>query len=339
MNLREGIEIFLARLCVDGREHKCVAENLHRFSKLLGDIPLDKIDPQSVLPFLDGPRTSSSGYWHNKYSALRRFFEFWSRRGEFIQSCMPHACPFVGPTCVPHIYTRAELLSLLRAIKNPPYTGRVVLHPQTMRAFVLMLYGTGARVGEVRALATSDVDLRAGFVNIGNEKFGRARKIPLNRDLVAALRRYSDWKRRVGLDEASFFTRIDRRPIDSGCVMAYFNRARLQARVVRHHGGKPLPSMRDLRPTFAVHRITSWIKSGVDLNRMLPALSAYMGQVQLTASEEFLRLTPERFRKELDSLSPKRKRKHWRDDSTLIGFLTQIGPVSYTPDDKGTHLL
>lgn len=324
MNLTEGVEIFLARLCVDGREHKCVADDLKRFSRRLGNIPLERIGPESVSSFLDGPRTSSSAYWRNKHSALQRFFEFWSRRGEPLQPCLPHPRRFVRPDYLPHIYTRAEIQSLLKAIKNPPYTGRMVVHPRTMWAFVLTLYGTGARVGELRALANRDVDLHAGFVNIGNGKFGRARRIPLNHELAAALQRYSDWKGRSALGEASFFTRADARPIDPRCVIAYFDRARQQARVVRHDGGRSLPRMRDLRPTFAVHRITSWIKSGVDLNRMLPALSAYMGQVQLTASEAFLRLTPERFRKELNSLSPKQRRKHWRDDSSLIGFLTRL---------------
>jgi integrase/recombinase XerD len=82
--------------------------------------------------------------------------------------------------------------------------------------------------------------------------------------------------------------------------------------------------MRDLRSTFAVHRITSWIKEGADLNRMLPALAAYMGNVSLASTEKYLSLTPERFRKELQKLSPQRGNGHWRDNPALIKFLTAL---------------
>jgi len=82
--------------------------------------------------------------------------------------------------------------------------------------------------------------------------------------------------------------------------------------------------MHDLRPSFAVHRIASWIKSGADLNRMLPALAAYMGLVGLTTTERYMALTPERFRKELVKLSPQRNRRHWRDDPQLMEFLAAL---------------
>ena len=70
--------------------------------------------------------------------------------------------------------------------------------------------------------------------------------------------------------------------------------------------------------------ITSWVKSGANLNRMLPALSVYMGQVGLASTERFLFLTPERFRKELDKLSPQRAKKRWRDNATLMRFLEDL---------------
>jgi integrase/recombinase XerD len=57
-----------------------------------------------------------------------------------------------------------------------------------------------------------------------------------------------------------------------------------------------------MRQTFAVHRITAW-RDGADLNRMLHALAAYMGQVGLGATGSYLRLAPKRFRKHLGKLS------------------------------------
>lgn len=53
---------------------------------------------------------------------------------------------------------------------------------------------------------------------------------------------------------------------------------RRMAGIVRDDGARYQPRMHDLRHTFAVHRLTAWIKRGADLNRMVPALSAYMGK-------------------------------------------------------------
>jgi len=64
--------------------------------------------------------------------------------------------------------------------------------------------------------------------------------------------------------------------------------------------------------------------SSADLNRMLPALSAYIGQVGLGSTDRYLSLTPERFRTQLDKLSPRRSKKRWRDNPALIKFLTEL---------------
>ena len=61
-----------------------------------------------------------------------------------------------------------------------------------------------------------------------------------------------------------------------------------------------------------------------DLNRMLPALAAYIGQVGLGSTERTLSLTPERFRKQLVRLSPQRRKKRWRDDPALMKFLAEL---------------
>ena len=62
----------------------------------------------------------------------------------------------------------------------------------------------------------------------------------------------------------------------------------------------------------------------IDLNRMIPALSAYIGQVGLGSTYRYLNLTPERFRAQLDRLSPRRGKRHWRDNPALMRFLSEL---------------
>jgi hypothetical protein len=85
-----------------------------------------------------------------------------------------------------------------------------------------------------------------------------------------------------------------------------------------------MPLLRDLRPTFAIHQITSWIRRKEDLNQMLPALAVYMGNAGLESTETYLQLAPERFRGALNKLSPQKSHTRWRDDPALLEFLANL---------------
>ena len=124
--------------------------------------------------------------------------------------------------------------------------------------------------------------------------------------------------------DPQFFLTEDGSQIKVGTANKTFRRVRKKAGIARYDGARYPPRMHDLRHTFAVHRLTAWFKHGADMGRMIPALSVYMGQHDLSVSERYLRLTPERFRAQLDKLSPKRGKKRWRDDSELMRFLDSL---------------
>jgi len=58
---------------------------------------------------------------------------------------------------------------------------------------------------------------------------------------------------------------------------------------MRHHS-VPLLRERNEYP-FAVHGITEWIRHHADLNRMLPAITTYMGQTGISSTGRYLSLT------------------------------------------------
>jgi integrase/recombinase XerD len=146
----------------------------------------------------------------------------------------------------------------------------------------------------------------------------------LSADLRDVLRKYLAWRSRKSFESTHLFVTKDDLPLLNRRINTNFQRLREIAGVLRHDRSTYQPRMHDLRYTFAVHRITSWIRNGADLNRMLPALAAYMGQVGLGSTERYLSLTPERFRKELDKLSPDRGKGRWRNDKVLMEFLTNL---------------
>jgi hypothetical protein len=122
-----------------------------------------------------------------------------------------------------------------------------------------------------------------------------------------------------------FFVGKDGKALKEPALIVAFRRLRRLAGIERHDGATYQPRMHDLRTTFAVHRLTSWLRQGGDLNRLIPALSAYMGQCGLGSTERYLAITPERFRKQLLKLSPQhRKKRRWRDDPNLMKFLAEL---------------
>ena len=123
--------------------------------------------------------------------------------------------------------------------------------------------------------------------------------------------------------DALLFRYVDDRIIDRNHLSARFRRLHALAGLrVRAEGGTP--RIQDLRYTFAVHRLTQWIREGANLNELLPALSTYMGYASLTKAGQFLAFVPERFRQDLAKLSPYRGRIHWRDEPATIRFLTSL---------------
>jgi integrase/recombinase XerD len=196
--------------------------------------------------------------------------------------------------------------------------------PQTLRILLLFLYGTGALVGEALRLRREDVDLRNDWVTIRGNRFDRVRLIPIGSDLHKRLRKYVDSASQKKNQGKNFFANRDGSAIKARILGKSFERLRRLAGIARHDGARYQPRMHDLRATFAVHQLTAWFKQGADLNRMLPALSAYLGQVGLSSTERYLSTTPERFRKQLVKLSPQRRKRRWRDNPALIKFLAKL---------------
>jgi len=324
MKLSEGIALYVEHKRISGIDFSKGHSNFLSLCRNLGDVQLSEISSHDVLRFLNGPKTSTVTF-RGKHSQIRYFFEFMASRELMAEIRMPPNRPLVRQTFTPYIYTREELRRLLKATRTRSrWAFNVLIAPQTLRTFLLSLYATGSLVGEMIRLTARDIDLNAGTMTVRSTRFDRKRKLPLSADLLRELRKYAVWKRRKGLVGETFFMKDNGTPLVARTINNNFQRLRQSAGVLRHDSAQYQPRMHDFRATFAVHRIASWIRNKADLNRMLPALAAYMGQAGLASTERYLYLTPERFRTDLERLSPTKKRRHWRDDPKLIAFLSQL---------------
>jgi len=324
MKLREGIEIYVDARQSEGAPWTKGAQNLRALYRQVGDLPLDRIRIDQVLPILDGPLTSAAT-WYNKYGALRQFFCYWKGRNEIYKLPLPPPRRFPVQTFVPYVYSCTELRRLLVAAGITQRDLNSVIGARTFRTLLLFLYGTGAGLSEAVQLERNDVDFHRRRITLRSSLARCAREIPIGVDLYDILLKYHRTHHQEdAMSAPQFFLTKDGSQIKASTASKTFQKVRKKAGIARNDGARYQPRMRDLQHTFAVHRLTAWFKHGADMNRMIPALSAYMGQHNLDVAERYLRMTPERFRTQLNKLSPQCGKKRWRDDAKLMRFLDNL---------------
>lgn len=277
--------------------HRFRAEEaiLRAFGKAVGNKPVASVEAQAVLGFLkeNGPITE---YSVKKHRVLTGLYRFAMVRGFADLSPLPRTIPKpTVPAFVPYIFSHEELKRLLDAVPAA-CTVRVPIEEDVFRTLLLLLYGTGLRIGEALALTLNDVDLGQACLRVRMTKFFKSRLVPLGKDLTVALTRYEVRRkeRHGAAEDAPFFCFRDGSPLSRSATGRAFRRLRTHAGVVREGGGiRCQPRVHDLRHTAAVHRVIAWYHSGADLQNLLPKLATYLGHVDLASTQRYLTLTPE----------------------------------------------
>ncbi len=225
----------------------------------------------------------------NELAAMRQFFRF--RRRSAVGGFVPGrdwAPQSTTSGFLPHIFTLDEVRTVLVAadeLPGPP------LRAQTFRMLIVILYCTGLRPGEAVRLTLDDVDLRRRTFVVRESK-GKTRLVPFRADLARWLERYRRARLQGAPRTPGFLVQPNGKPYPSGSA------SRVLRLLFRRVGLKPArgrvgPRPFDFRHTFAVHRLTKWYRSKIDLQTRLPWLSAYMGHENLLGTEAYLTATPE----------------------------------------------
>ncbi|MGH2869170.1 MAG: tyrosine-type recombinase/integrase [Solirubrobacteraceae bacterium] len=209
----------------------------------------------------------------------------------------------VRPT--PHIYSPSEITALMAAASN--LTPR--LWAATMDTVIGLMAATGVRPGEIYRLGRADVDLGDGQLAVMHSKYGKSRQIPLHPTTVQMLHRYAQLRDRSFPDPlpTRFFVNADGAGLDSMAVTATFNRL-LHVAAIAGTDSRRHPRLGSLRHTFAVSTLLEWHHAGLDVQRQLPVLSAYLGHNEIAHTYWYLQATPE-----LMALAADRLESSWRD--------------------------
>jgi integrase/recombinase XerD len=302
MKLSRGIEQYVEMKHVLGISFGQGTKVLHAFSTYSGDISLRSVKKWQVLGFLERSQLSDVT-WLLRYRILKAFFEFWRARDKLAQLPLPpsrRSRP--ARTFVPYIYSISELRRLLGKIALRRRFGPDEFGADTFRAILLFLYGTGSRINEALSLRRGDIDFEQGTVAFRRADPARSRTVPLGPRLCHVLREYNSLDA-IHSDRKCFFSRNDGKPIRAVAISLSFKTLRRQAGIARPTDASRQPRAQDLRWTFAVHTLSQWRRKRKDLRSLLGVLGAYLGHVDLTSTEAYLAVTPERFLAQLSMLS------------------------------------
>jgi len=196
-------------------------------------------------------------------------------------------------TFVPHIFTAHELTRIFEEADRLVPHHRSTL-PQVLPVLLRLLYGCGLRITEAVRLTVADVQWADNTLTIRESKFGKDRVIPMSLSMAAVLHDYFSAVHPESPDSTAVFCHRDGSPIARDNVYRRF-REILWYAGIPHRGKGQGPRLHDLRHSFAVHALKAAVDRQVDIQAVLPVLSAYMGHASVTATEQYVRLTADAF--------------------------------------------
>ena len=161
-----------------------------------------------------------------------------------------------------------------------------------MRSLLLLLYGTGMRIGEAISLKLQDVDLTERLLTVSDTKFFKTRLVPIGPRLTDYLSRRRQLPLPAGEASACFATRTGIH-LEYRVVNKLFGQLRQVAEIRREPSARYQPRLHDIRHTAAVHRLIAWYRAGLDVQRLLPQLATYLGHLDLRSTQRYLSMTPE----------------------------------------------
>ena len=258
-----------------------------------------------ALAWAQQPAAAQPSHWAQRLSFVRGFARYRSSSDPRTQIPPSGLLPFQPKRARPYLYSDEEIEKLLRAALNMPHRYKNgALLPWVYYCLFGLLSVSGLRIGEARNLELQDVDLEAGVLTIRNAKFGKTRLVPLHASTCEVLadsieRRQRHW---AGRPVSSYlFVSSWGNRLDSGQIHRAFYALSRQIGL-RGESASHGPRLHDLRHRFATNTLVNWYRSGLDPERRLPLLSAYLGHVHTADTQWYLEGTPELMREAMRRL-------------------------------------
>jgi len=192
----------------------------------------------------------------------------------------------------PHIYSAEEIAELIRLSRCL----RPALRALTIETVIGLLTVTGMRSGEVVRLDRDHLDLEAARLRIIATKFKMSREIALHPSAVEALDAYRRERDRhwPHPSDRAFFVSSRGTRLSQSALEETFAHLIDQAGLVPPQGARVRrPRLTDMRHSFTVATLIEWHRARLDVQSLLPALSAQLGHVDPASSYWYMTAVPE----------------------------------------------
>ncbi|MFQ5592268.1 MAG: tyrosine-type recombinase/integrase [Phycisphaerae bacterium] len=300
--LREAVHDYLTLRRSLGFKLRETGKQLLAFVTFMEQHGASYITPQLALAWAQQPSTVQPVEWARRLSVVRTFARHRSATDPRTQIPPEGLLPHRPKRARPYLYSAEEIQGLLRAALLLPARGG--LRPWTYHCLFGLLTVTGLRLGEARSLELRDVDLRTDVLMIRSAKFGKSRLIPIHASTRRVLADYLVRRdRRWAARPVSSYLFVSNwgNQLDGGEIHRTFYALSRQIGL-RGQTDSRGPRLHDLRHRFAVMTLLRWYRSGEDVERRLPFLSAYLGHVHVSDTFWYLSAWPELMREAMSRL-------------------------------------
>jgi integrase len=241
-----------------------------------------------------------AGGWLGRLVAIRGFARYWQAFDPETEIPPAGLVRVPKKRAKPRLCSQREIVRLLEAARAGPITATRGLRPSTLYTFFGLLAVTGMRVGEAIALRKSDIDWADHTLTIRDTKFGKSRRVPIHGSTAAALDTYAKrrdrflragWRGAHTLRSDLFFVSNRGSALSSSNLRLSFRTLWLKGGLMK--SGTPHMRIHDLRHRFAVETLRRWYVAGIpNIGARLPALSTFLGHVNVAATYWYLSSTP-----------------------------------------------
>lgn len=264
---------------------------LARFVDYAEQVGAETVTTDLAVAWATQPANRSPVWWTCRLQAVRGFAKHLKTLDPLTE--VPPTDTLSAPKCraEPYFYSEAEVVRLMETAADlmPAFRG------VTYQTLIGLLAATGLRMGEAIRLEHRDVDWEDGVLSIHLSKRGQSREVPVDPSTLAALRVYDHARNKFcphPRAPASFFVSIRGTLLLGPNVDRTFHQ--LAAAAGLHpRSARCRPRIHDLRHRFAIRTLLNWYRDGLDVQVMLPRLSAYLGHANPANTYWYLSATPE----------------------------------------------
>ena len=298
MNIIEAINSYTEYRVNLGEKVRTLKYLLLGFGKYAGsEHVLDDVSEETCLSYLSlkGTRNGiATSYWFSIYSAITGLYKWAMIRGYATHSPLPKYKPQEPEPFRPHIYTSDELNRIFEAALS--YRKRFnIEYPVVIQAMLKITCFLGLRPSETVNLTVDDIDVSNMLVIIRETKFYKSRIVPVSRPVMKIISDYitlrSEIVKNTKVTVNHLF--VDKRGsyVKLTALQQAFRAICDKAKVHRNHTGRFDVRLQDMRHTFATNRVIQWYNDGLDVQKLLPALSTYLGHCNIDSTSVYITLT------------------------------------------------